>query len=138
MDELDKILKNKNVYDPTALDYNEVLKIGICLGLMFRKKSFPIEKMAKLLSNNHFIKTVVLSFVDYRSLNGFYGEWIDYHSNNKERAKGNMLYGMMDGKWMFWYHNGVKELECEFDFGNPIGSTKIYHDNGVLKQELKL
>ena len=49
-----------------------------------------------------------------------------------------MLYGMMDGKWMFWYHNGKKELECEFDFGNPVGSAKIYHDNGMLKEELKL
>jgi len=63
-----------------------------------------------------------------------HGEWIDYHLNNKERAKGNMLYGMMEGKWIFWYHNGQKELECEFDFGNPVGSAKIYHDNGVLKE----
>ncbi len=63
-----------------------------------------------------------------------YGEWIDYHLNNKERAKGNMLYGMMDGKWTFWYHNGNKELECEFDFGNPVGTAKIYHDNGTVKE----
>jgi antitoxin component YwqK of YwqJK toxin-antitoxin module len=63
-----------------------------------------------------------------------YGEYIDYHLNNKERAKGNMLYGMMEGKWTFWYHNGKKELECEFDFGNLIDSAKIYHDNGVLKE----
>ena len=65
-----------------------------------------------------------------------YGEYIDYHLNNKERAKGNMLYGMMEGKWTFWYHNGKKELECEFDFGNLIDSAKIYHDNGVLKEEV--
>ncbi len=63
-----------------------------------------------------------------------HGEWIDYHLNNKERAKGNMLYGMMDGKWTFWYHNEQIELECDFDFGNPVGSAKIYHDNGVLKE----
>ena len=63
-----------------------------------------------------------------------YGEYIDYHLNNKERAKGNMKYGMMDGKWTFWYHNGKKELECEFDFGNPVGRAIIYHDNGVLKE----
>jgi len=42
----------------------------------------------------------------------------------------------MDGKWTFWYHNGKKELKCEFDFGNPVGSAIIYHDNGVLKQEV--
>ena len=49
-----------------------------------------------------------------------------------------MLYGQMDGKWTFWYHNGKKELECEFDFGNPVGSTKIYHDNGLIKEEIQL
>jgi antitoxin component YwqK of YwqJK toxin-antitoxin module len=65
-----------------------------------------------------------------------YGEYIDYHLNNKERAKGNMLYGMMDGKWIFWYHNGNKELECEFDFGNPVGDAIIYHDNGILKERV--
>jgi antitoxin component YwqK of YwqJK toxin-antitoxin module len=67
-----------------------------------------------------------------------HGEYIDYHLNSKERAKGNMLYGMMEGKWTFWYHNGKKELECEFDFGNPVGSAKIYHDSGVLKKEIIL
>ena len=46
-----------------------------------------------------------------------YGEYIDYHLNSKERAKGNMLYGMMEGKWTFWYHNGKKEVDCNFDFG---------------------
>jgi|TARA_R110000824_G_scaffold377924_1_gene569313 antitoxin component YwqK of YwqJK toxin-antitoxin module len=65
-----------------------------------------------------------------------HGEYIDYHLNNNERARGNMLYGMMEGNWTFWYHNGKKELECEFDFGNPVGSAKIYHDNGVLKKEV--
>jgi len=67
-----------------------------------------------------------------------HGEYIDYHLNNKERAKGNMLYGIMEGKWIFWYHNGVKELECEFDFGNPVGNVKVYHDNGILKKEIIL
>ena len=67
-----------------------------------------------------------------------HGEYIDYHLNSKERAKGNMLYGMMEGKWTFWYHNGQKELECEFDFGNPVGSAKMYHDNGLLKSSVKI
>ena len=90
----------------------------------------------------------VKSYHQYKDLSGrnnrietwkngkLHGEWIDYHLNNKERAKGNMLYGMMDGKWTFWYHNEQIELECDFDFGNPVGSAKIYHDNGVLKEEV--
>ena len=49
-----------------------------------------------------------------------------------------MLYDKMEGKWTFWYHNGKKELECDFDFGEAINSARIYHDNGKLKQEVKL
>ena len=49
-----------------------------------------------------------------------------------------MKYGMIQGKWIFWYHNGKKELECEFDFGTMIGVAKIYHDSGILKEEVKL
>jgi len=64
-----------------------------------------------------------------------YGEYIDYFVTGEKRSEGNIFYGgMMEGKWIFWYHNGQKELECEFDFGNPVGSAKIYHDNGVLKE----
>ena len=49
-----------------------------------------------------------------------------------------MLYGMMDGKWTFWYHNGQKELECEFSFGEVVNKVKIWHDNGELKQEVEI
>jgi len=42
----------------------------------------------------------------------------------------------MEGEWTFWYHNEKKELECEFDFGSLIGISKIYHDNGSLKEEV--
>ena len=44
----------------------------------------------------------------------------------------------MDGKWIFWYNNGNKELECNFDFGTMINNAKIYHDNGLLKQKINL
>ena len=44
-----------------------------------------------------------------------------------------ILYAM-HGKWTFWYHNGQKELECEFEHGTSVGSAKIYHDNGSLKK----
>jgi antitoxin component YwqK of YwqJK toxin-antitoxin module len=68
-----------------------------------------------------------------------YGEYIDYFITGEKRSEGNIFYGgMMEGKWTFWYHNGKKELECEFDFGNPVGSAKIYNDNGVLKKEINI
>jgi antitoxin component YwqK of YwqJK toxin-antitoxin module len=66
------------------------------------------------------------------------GKWIEWHRNGIKRAEGNMLYDKMEGKWTFWYHNGKKELECDFDFGEAINSARIYHDSGLLKQEVKL
>ena len=59
---------------------------------------------------------------------------MEWHINGVKRAKGNMLYGMMEGNWTFWYHNGKKELEFNLDFGNPVGTAKIYHDNGTVKE----
>ena len=67
-----------------------------------------------------------------------YGEYIDYFVNGEKRSEGKMYYNQMEGEWIFWYHNGKKELECEFDFGTMIGVAKIYHDSGILKEEVKL
>jgi antitoxin component YwqK of YwqJK toxin-antitoxin module len=66
------------------------------------------------------------------------GKWIEWHSNGIKRGEGNMKFGMMHGKWTFWYHNRKKELECEFVFGRPFDEfgAKIYHDNGILKEEV--
>ena len=66
------------------------------------------------------------------------GKWIEWHRNGIKRAEGNMKYGRMQGKWTFWHHNRKKELECDFDFGEAINSARIYHDNGLLKEEVKL
>ena len=65
-----------------------------------------------------------------------HGEYIDYFVSGKKRSKGKMYYDQMEGEWTFWYHNEKKELECEFDFGSLIGISKIYHDNGSLKEEV--
>jgi len=66
------------------------------------------------------------------------GKWMEWHSNGIKRGEGNMKFGMMHGKWTFWYHNRKKELECEFVFGRPFDEfgAKIYHDNGILKEEV--
>jgi antitoxin component YwqK of YwqJK toxin-antitoxin module len=66
------------------------------------------------------------------------GSWTEWYMNGQKRSEGNMKFGTMDGNWVFYYHSGNKELECEFALGNPFLEAKIYHDNGVLKEELKL
>tara|TARA_Y100001963_G_scaffold110722_1_gene153116 strand:- start:75 stop:1076 length:1002 start_codon:yes stop_codon:yes gene_type:complete len=66
------------------------------------------------------------------------GRWIEWYTGGQQRSDGEMKSDSMNGKWTFWYHNGKKELECEFDFGNPVGNVKIYHDNGLIKEEIQL
>ena len=60
-------------------------------------------------------------------------EWIDDFS-----AARNESIKYANGNWIFWFHNGKKELECDIDFGEAINSARVYHDNGLLKQEVKL
>ena len=68
-------------------------------------------------------------------LEGKYTEWF---FGGKKRCEGLMKNDKMDGKWFFWYSNGKLALECDFDYGNLINNAKIYHDNGLLKEEVKL
>jgi len=62
---------------------------------------------------------------------------VEYYINGAIRSSGNLKYGEMEGKWEFYFHNGKKELDCEFDFGSPIGIAKIWHDSGKLIGEVK-
>lgn len=64
--------------------YSELLHLGNSLGLLLRKQ--PIIDNA-LLVNINFLHFVYLTFVDYSSLNGYYGEWtsiIKQHQISKE------------------------------------------------------
>ena len=49
-----------------------------------------------------------------------------------------MGYGEMQGKWTFYYHNGQKELECDFDFGSQVSVATTYHDNGTIKDVVNI
>lgn len=67
-----------------SFSYSEVLYIGNSLGLFLRKKP-KIESI--LLKNTNFLDCVYLTFVDYSSLNGYYGEWTETIKHNKPENK---------------------------------------------------
>ena len=52
------------------------------------------------------------------------------------RSEGPILGGEMDGKWLFYFHSGKREMECHFNFGMAVDIAKIYHDSGELAQEV--
>ena len=69
---------------------------------------------------------------------GLEGKYTEWFFSGEKRCEGLMRHDKMDGKWFFWYSNGQIALECDFDYGNLINNAKIYHDNGLLKEEVKL
>lgn len=55
-----------------SFSYSEILFVGNSIGILFRKKEFFDSE---LLRNINFIRCVFLTFVDYSSINSYYGEW---------------------------------------------------------------
>lgn len=58
-----------------SFSYSEVLFIGNSIGLLFRKNYYFDTD---LLQNINFLQCVFLTFVDYSSINGYYGDWAAY------------------------------------------------------------
>ena len=75
------------IFELKALNFNsfsyyEVLKLGNSIGLLIRKKS----KLDPLLLNNiNFLECVFLIFVDYSSLNKYYGDSLEIIKKNNIR-----------------------------------------------------
>ena len=65
-----------------SFSYDEVLKLGNSIGLLIRKKS-KIEPI--LLNNTNFLECVFLIFVDYSSLNKYYGSSLIIINKNNTR-----------------------------------------------------
>ena len=63
----------------TSFSYYEVLKLGNSIGLLIRKKS-KIEPI--FLNNINFLECVFLIFVDYSSLNKYYGDSLEIIKKN--------------------------------------------------------
>ena len=75
---IDKLFKLKEL----AFDnftYSEALYLGNSLGLLLRKQP---EVDVLLLTNTNFLQCVYLTFVDYSSLNGYYGKWTEIIDRN--------------------------------------------------------
>lgn len=69
---INKIFKNA-AFDFNRLTYSEVIYIGNGVASVLRKMKICNEDLALLLENKCFIQNIFLSFVDYSSLDGYYG-----------------------------------------------------------------
>ncbi|CAI8232273.1 MAG: Uncharacterised protein [Formosa sp. Hel1_33_131] len=70
---LDELFKLKAL-SYSRFSYSEALYLGNSIGLLLRKQA-KVDPV--LLNNTNFLACVYLTFVDYSSLNGYYGEWTE-------------------------------------------------------------
>ena len=68
---IDKIFDMQELF-MSSFNYSDLLYLGNSIGLLLRKK----DHVDKILSENqNFLNCVYLIFVDYSSLNSYYGDW---------------------------------------------------------------
>jgi len=70
---IDKIFKNPN-FKLDHLTYSELLFLANGIGSILRKIKIDKAELVTLLNNKKFTEYVFLSFVDYSSLEGYYGQ----------------------------------------------------------------
>jgi hypothetical protein len=61
-------------FDVQKWEYSHQLHFSTSVGLLFRSRAF---ENPQIFQNVNFLQSVFLTFVDYLSLNGFYGDWLD-------------------------------------------------------------
>jgi hypothetical protein len=58
------------------------------------------------------------------------GKWIYRYQSGQKQLEGEYLSGKKTGVWIKWYPNGVKATEGEFLYGKMHGKWTDYHSNG--------
>ena len=135
---IDKIFETDEL-NHRNFTYSELLYIGNCIGLIFRKEGFY---SSKLMNNTNFLHCIYLTFVDYSSLNGYYGRCIDYILIQKKINEGVEieifssalleLKNFLNCKKVNWYNQNLAYSEKL----NPILCSRIFSLN-FLKSDIK-
>ena len=108
-----------------SFSYSEALYLGNSIGLLLRKQP-EIDNI--LLNNSNFLECVYLTFVDYSSLNGYYGKWTETIANcNHGKEIDTFTFALLEFK-NFLNHNPVKEVEDALLYSerfHPILSSRL-------------
>ncbi|MEO1055183.1 MAG: TonB family protein, partial [Bacteroidota bacterium] len=66
------------------------------------------------------------------------GEAIAYHDNGEKKSKGSYLNGEKAGKWTYWFENGVKQEEGNYNLnGERNGNWTYWSESGIKSREGK-
>ena len=77
--------------------YTELLYIGNSIGLIFRKQG----NVPDIISNNQNFINIILTFVDYSSLNYYYLEWANHIKNKTFQKKSQFLFPLSQVQKIF-------------------------------------
>ena len=65
----------------------------------------------------------------------FTGENLCVYTNGQYHSKGDLLNGLGDGKWTWWYENGQISQEGNYKDDEMDGKWIWWHKNGQIKSE---
>lgn len=57
--------------------------------------------------------------------------WRQYYSDMQLRSEGEMMGGQREGRWVYFFPNGLPQCEATFENGKEEGVYKVYRENGV-------
>tara|TARA_B110000459_G_scaffold35558_1_gene37838 strand:+ start:1821 stop:3065 length:1245 start_codon:yes stop_codon:yes gene_type:complete len=105
--------------------YSELLYLGNSVGLILREEQRVHETLGK---NINFLNCIYLTFVDYSSLNTYYGQWLEALRHLKTSDEISMFNNALLQFKNFLNLNVIKEIEYDFTFKddlNPILSSRL-------------
>lgn len=105
--------------------YSELLYLGNSVGLILREEQRVHETLGK---NINFLNCIYLTFVDYSSLNTYYGQWLAALRHLKTSDEISMFNNALLQFKNFLNLNVIKEIEYDFTFKddlNPILSSRL-------------
>jgi hypothetical protein len=90
------LLKNWNAFedilawlDEQNYDYESILYFGNSVGSLFRENEFTLDEVKE---NPMFFKYIFSIFVDYSSLNGYYGKLIDFYDKRNDLSENDLIF----------------------------------------------
>ena len=133
-------IKIKKKYFPNAQVRSEITLVnGIANGVAREYNEDGSVKDSKIYTNG---KVIGAGIVDKKGKKQ--GEWTEYYASKftddttrLKKARGTYKNGIRDGKWKFFYENGILEQEGFYKNGKPEGEWRWYYETGnILREEI--
>ena len=128
-----------NAQDTIRIYYDENWKeISDKENAVFYRKAFAIDKNT-WVAHDYYISNKIQMTGTYKSkkLEVRQGHFIYYYENGLKSSEGDYENNLSVGLWKEWYDNGQEKYEGQFDQGAATGDWKYWFETGELKSQGK-